>query len=244
MSDNAQELAERQACEPVTKDRAHLKEKRALSFDEQLADLGKLINFEPLIREIDYKILAYCVERRGLSDIEQRIASFPEFKGATRDQYHLITELVHHHGLQLFELDAAGEPVTPERKEGLTENEIDDLVAGFAYETTDVGKLIVEQMDPMVRLRELLDAEPQRQALYESILDYLGQKHSFAEVDVRIAQLAPADLSRCAGDGGVQSSVFVDKLERAGGLFYDGGWQTSEAGASFLAARRASQATA
>lgn len=239
MSDKAQERAEQQAREPVTKDRAHQKAKRVLSFDEQVADLDKFINFEPLIREIDYKILVYCSVRRGLSDIEQHIATFPEFKGATRDQYHLITELVHHYGLQFFELDAAGVPVTPERKEGLTENEIDDLVVGFAYELTDVGKRIVETMDPQVRLSELFDAEPQRQTLYEDILAFLAQKHSFAEVDTYIAQLAPADLAHCAGDGGVQSSVFVDKLERAGGLFYDGGWQTSEAGASFLATRRA-----
>ncbi|WP_270299375.1 hypothetical protein [Eggerthella sinensis] len=39
-----------------------------------------------------------------------------------------------------------------------------------------------------------------------------------------------AGLSREAGDGGVQPSVFVDKLERAGALFYDGGWQATEAG--------------
>ena len=42
-----------------------------------------------------------------------------------------------------------------------------------------------------------------------------------------------------AGVGGMQPSVFVDKLERAGVLFYDGGWQATEAGIEVLDGVRA-----
>lgn len=67
--------------------------------------------------------------------------------GATRDQFALVSELVDHGGLALFELDAAGNVVTEADTEGLTENEIDDLVASFAYETTEVGRAVAERLN-------------------------------------------------------------------------------------------------
>lgn len=230
MSDNA--FAE----EAVNKDIAVKKEHKEMSFDEKVADLMRFVQFEPLIREIDYKVLAYCFERRGLSDIEEYIAGLPEFKSATRDQYSLVTELTRHHGLTFFELDEAGNQVTDEDKAGLTENEVDDLVAGFAYRTTDVGREAVERLDPRRRLAELLEAVPSRRDAYTALLEFVRDKRSFAEIDSFMRSCDVAELSCAAGDGGVQPSVFVDKLERAGAIFYDGGWQATKAALGFLGA--------
>ena len=210
-----------QADESANKDIAEKKAKPDLTFEEKVEQLVRFMQFEPLIRELDYQILVSCAERVGLSELEKRIASWPAFKAATRDQHALITELVNHHGLELFELDEAGKVVREADKAGLTENEVDDLVAGFAYRITAVGK---------ERFRALLDDAPARRDAYLSIVGFLRDKHSFADVDVFLRGQAVAGLSREAGDGGVQPSVFVDKLERAGALFYDGGWQATEAG--------------
>lgn len=228
MSDNA--FAE----EAVNKDVAVKKEHEELSFEEKVADLMRFVQFEPLIREIDYKVLVYCFERRGLSDIEEHIAGMPEFKSATRDQYSLVTELVRHHGLAFFELDAAGNQVTEEDKKGLTENEVDDLVEGFAYRTTDVGREAAARLDPRRRLAELLEAVPRRRDAYAALLAFVRDKRSFAQIDSFMRTCDVAELSRAAGDGGVQPSVYVDKLERAGAIFYDGGWQATEAALEFL----------
>lgn len=223
------------ADEAVNKDLAEVHEAPECSFDEQVANLTRFIHFEPLIREIDYQVLCFCNERKGLSDIEEFIAQLPQFKGATRDQYHLITELVDHYGLEFFELDEAGNPVSEADKAGLTEDEIDDLVVSFAYLTTEVGREVAAQLDPKKRLADLFEAEPRRVETYVALLEFLREKHSFADVDTFMRGCASAELSREAGDGGVQPSVFVDRLERAAGLFYDGGWQTTEAGVAFLA---------
>lgn len=228
MSDNA--FAE----EAVNKDVAVEREHEEMSFEEKVADLMRFVRFEPLIREIDYKVLTYCFERRGLSDIEEHIAGFPEFKSATRDQYSLVTELVRHHGLAFYELDEAGNVVADEDKEGLTENEVDDLVAGFAYRTTDVGREVAARLDPRRRLAELLDAVPSRRDAYLALLEFVRERRSFAELDAFMRACGVAELSRAAGDGGVQPSVFVDKLERAGAVFYDGGWQATEAALEVL----------
>lgn len=221
--------------EAVNRDRAVKNVIKELTFDEKVSDLIRFIQFEPLIRELDYKVLTYCFERRGLSDIEQRIAEYPEFKGATRDQYSLITELVVHHGLEFFELDECGNPVLEADKQGLSEDDVDDLVTGYAYKTTEVGKEVVAKLDPKLRLTELLAAAPQRAETYRAILEFLCEKHSFAEVDSMLRERDASTFSRDAGSGVVQPSVFVDKLERAGGVFYNGGWETSDAGKELLA---------
>ncbi len=231
MSDNA--FAE----EAVNRDVAVKKEQGKMTFDEKVADLMRFVQFEPLIREIDYKVLAYCFERRGLSDIEEHIAGLPEFKSATRDQYSLITELVRHHGLAFYELDVSGCVVTEEDKAGLTENEVDDLVAGFAYRTTDVGREVAARLDPRRRLAELLEAAPRRRDAYLALLEFVREKRSFAEIDSFMRACGVAELSRAAGDGGVQPSVFVDKLERAGAISYDGGWQATDAALEALEGR-------
>ncbi|QOS69659.1 hypothetical protein GS424_007435 [Eggerthella guodeyinii] len=218
------------ADEPANKDIAEKKAEPDLTFEEKVERLVRFMQFEPLIRELDYQILVSCAERVGLSELEERIASWPAFKAATRDQFALITELANHHGLELFELDEAGNPVLEADKAGLTENEVDDLVAGFAYRITAVGKEAAERLDPERRFRALLDDAPARRDAYLSIVGFLRDKHSFADVDAFLRGQAVVGLSREAGDGGVQPSVFVDKLERAGALFYDGGWQATEAG--------------
>lgn len=221
---------------PANRDIAKAKEtaKKELTFDEKVEALDRFIHFEPLIREVDYKTLLFCQTRRTLGEVEQAMAQFPEFKGATRDQFALITELVDHFGLQFFELDAEGRVVTEAQKEGLTENEVDDLVAGFAYETTEVGRAVAERLDPQRRFAQLLADAPQREPLYRALMELLREKRSFAEVDTFVR--SPEGQAACYGAevGGMQPSVFVDKLERAGVLFYDGGWQTSQAGLEIL----------
>jgi hypothetical protein len=221
--------------EAANKDIAAVKVAKRLSFDEKVDDLARFIQREPLIREIDYQVLRYCLERRDLPDIEERIAGYPEFKAAARDQYSLITELVNHYGLKVFELDKAGNPVLEADKTGLSENEIDDLVIGYAYQTTEVGKAVNDKFDPKHRLVELFDIVPQRYDTYIEILEFLCDKHSFAEVDSLLRGRDILFSERAAGDQAIQSSVFVDKLERAGGIFFNDGWQITEAGRELLA---------
>jgi hypothetical protein len=221
--------------EAANKDIAKVKAAKELSFDEKVNNLARFVQREPQIREIDCKVLRYCLERRDLSDIEDRIAGYPEFKTATRDQYSLITELVTHYGLEIFELDKAGNPVLEADKAGLSENEVDDLVLSYAYQTTEVGRVVNDRFDPKRRLVELFDIVPQRYGTYIEILEFLRDKHSFAEVDSLLRGRDILFSEREAGDRAIQPSVFIDKLERAGGIFFNGGWQITEAGKELLA---------
>lgn len=220
--------------EPAVKDRAEVNAKPELDFDERVANLEHFITFEPLIREIDYKILRYCEERRGLHDIEEKVATFPQFRSATRDQYSLITELVRHYGLEFFELDEEGNVVTEADKEGLDEDGVDDLVAGYAYQTTDVGREVASRLAPRKRLEDLFEARPERREAYLAVMRYLVDKHTFAGVDSMLRNEGVSLGVAFTGDP-VQPSVIVDKLERAGIILYDEGWVLSAEGREALA---------
>lgn len=117
-----------------------------LTFEEKLAALNRTVMRHPLNREILYKTLAFCETERPLREAEDFIAALPQFNLATQNQYYLLTSLVKAHGLELVERDEAGEPVTAVQKEGLTEDEVDDLVAAISFKTTEAGAYFVEYL--------------------------------------------------------------------------------------------------
>ena len=66
----------------------------ATTFDERCELLEDALTRQSLHREVLYKTLALCQERRELSAVEAAMAAFPEFAEATQSQYHLISVLV------------------------------------------------------------------------------------------------------------------------------------------------------
>lgn len=205
-------------------------------FEERLADLERAVTRHPLHREILYRTLAFCEQRRELTAIEGEIASYPEFRRATQDQYHLVEMLEHTGGLTRTPLDAEGADVTPERLEGLSEDEADDLVATYAFQTTDVGCALVEQHTPRARLIELMGLVPERADTYAELMSYIEEKpRTYADI-CSLLKGRPA-LIRLADDGEpqeMQPSVFLDKLEQAGGVEWNDGWVLTDEGRQFL----------
>jgi hypothetical protein len=227
----ATKLAE-EALASETKDEAAPIE---LSFDEYVEQVRDTLRRNPLNREILYRILKYCErERRQLPDLEERIASYPEFKQATQPPYFLIMWLVEAGGLAMFEIDAEGAVVTDERKEGLDENEIDDLVEGWAFETNEVGRAIVREFDPQHRLINLLNIVPERYKTFVEVLSFLENRRPFADVDSLLRGRDILSFGLAPGDRPMQPSVFIDKLEAAGGIFWNDGWQITTEGKELL----------
>ncbi len=116
-----------------------------LTFEEKLAALNTCVMRHPLNREILYKALAFCGQERLLNEAEDYIASLPQFELATQNQYYMLMSLVRAHGLEFIERDDDGNIVTAAMKEGLTEDEADDLVATWSFKTTEVGDAFVDR---------------------------------------------------------------------------------------------------
>ncbi|MBR2835888.1 MAG: hypothetical protein IKE43_09325 [Coriobacteriales bacterium] len=212
-------------------------------FARQVARLTESVTKQSLHREIFYKTLVFCQESHLLREIEDKIATFAEFKHAAASQYHFIKVLEEAGGLERFELDQEGEVITPEQKEGLTEDEIDDLVYDYAFMTTNAGTAVVEQHTPRARIIELLGLVPERKDAYIELMDFVSDEpRTYNE----ISQLFQGRdvLYRLDADGEpqkMQPSVFVDKLEAAGGIEYRDGWVLTEEGRDFLEELRGSK---
>jgi hypothetical protein len=199
-------------------------------FGERVAFLKKVVTRSPLQREIKYKTLKFCCSRHILPEVEDFITSCPEFASAEQSPFFLLRFLLEGGGLDVLELDEEGNVVTDERKEGLTEDEIDDLVVQFAYETNEVGRELVELMSPKQRLLELLETTPEYYDTFVEVLDFLTAKRSFADVDTLLRGRDVLMAGRVPNDRPAQPSVFVDKLEKTGGIYWEQGWITTEEG--------------
>ncbi len=189
---------------------------------------------QPLDREILYKTLGFCRERRALTDIEEEIASYPEFQYATQNQYRLISFLADAGGLDLFELDDGGEIVTDERKAGLSEDEIDDLVASYAYLTTAAGEAAHEQLAPRKRMLELLDTTPEHAGTITAILEFCTSSRTYEEIEDLLAGSSTVSSGTSPEEAAVHPSYFVSNLERVGAVVWNDGWLLSDEGRVIL----------
>lgn len=203
------------------------------------ADVQQLIEEavcrEPLQRELKFAILSFCRQRRELADIEAYVADLPQFAHAAQNQYHMIHVLERAGGLRRIELDAAGAQVTLERTEGLSVDEVDDLVVQTLFETTEAGIAFVGDHAPAARFARLLAAEPYRSAAFLDVLRFCNeQPRSYGELTnllfSKVVALSPSDgLGRR-----IQPSVFLDRLERCGFIEWDDGWRTTKEGGAYV----------
>lgn len=207
-----------------------------LTFQERFDKVSSAVLKQPLHREILYRTLLFCKQQRDLPDVEAEIATYPEFAHAAQNQYRLITFLVDAGGLERRELDEDGTVVTPERMDGLTENEIDDLVVSYALITTDAGAAVADALDPKRRMLDLLGLDPVYEDTYAEVLEYCRQPRTVAEIDALLKDRSVLSHGRTAGEIAVKPSFFVDQLERGGGIIWRNGWVLTPEGKEILEA--------
>ncbi|MDR1713721.1 MAG: hypothetical protein LBR39_06170 [Coriobacteriales bacterium] len=203
--------------------------------DHQIQDACDLLYTNPLNRPILYRMLKRCEAAPvRLHELESWIEQRPEFERATQPPYYLIMWLVDARALEEFELDEAGNTVQPEQKQGLSEDEIDDLVADYSYQTSIIGQAVLAEFDPTIRVQVLLEEVPQRRETYLELLEFLRETRSYNDIDELLRGREILMLGRAEGDRPIQPSVFVDKLAAVGGIVWNKGWIISEEGKELL----------
>jgi hypothetical protein len=210
----------------------------ALTFEERFDKVSSAVLKQPLHREILYRTLLFCKQQRDLPDVEAEIATYPEFAHAAQNQYRLITFLVDAGGLDRLELDEDGAAVTPERTEGLTENEIDDLVVSYALITTDAGAAVADALDPKRRIFEIFGLDPAYEDTYVELLEFCEEPRKIADIDALLKDRSVLAFGRTASTQAIKPSFFVDQLERGGGIVWKNGWVISDEGREILAVMR------
>lgn len=206
-----------------------------LTHEEQVAVIVKLMD-NPRFREIYYAILDYCQEQRRLGDVETLVGQQPEFEHCGQNQYRLIINLEDAGALDRIELDEQGTCVTEEMKEGLTEDEIDDLVFDYAFIDTEAGREVRNQMKPEKRMDDLMNMFPKRAQTYCRVLDFCKQPRTFQEINslLKGADVLSTGSANTITNVPLQPSVFIDQLERSGALVWKGSWNVTEGGRRYL----------
>lgn len=205
-------------------------------FGRMVAKVTEAVTRNPLQRELFYKVLSFCQESRPLREIEQMVMALPGFERTSANAYHFIAVMENAGGLERFELDDEGDVVDDARKAGLTEDEIDDLVAEYAFMTTPAGQAVVEQHTPRARIIELLGLVPERRDTYIELMEFLAEEpRTYNEV----TQLLDGrdvlwHLDSKGNPELMQPSVFLDKLHDAAAIEWHQGWQLSEEGHAYL----------
>ena len=205
-------------------------------FGRMVAKVTEAVTRNPLQRELFYKVLLFCQESKPLREIEQMVMALPGFERTSANAYHFIAVMENAGGLERFELDDEGDVVDDARKAGLTEDEIDDLVAEYAFMTTPAGQAVVEQHTPRARIIELLGLVPERRDTYIELMEFLAEEpRTYNEV----TQLLDGrdvlwHLDSKGNPELMQPSVFLDKLHDAAAIERQQGWQLSEEGRAYL----------
>lgn len=207
-----------------------------MTFEEAVAHLTNVVTRTNRFREIHLKTLNFCMNRRGLTETEDHIQTYPEYEYAAQNPYRLICYLIDGGGLRLIELDEDGQDVTADRKLGLTEDEVDDLVCSFALETTPVGEQVAEDLAPKNRIRDLLNFMPVRFDTYVELMNFCNEPRTMTQINELFSGRDLHFLGTMHSDKtiAIQPSALVDKLERAGALVWKGQWKLTPEGQTFL----------
>ena len=208
----------------------------AASFDSRYEDLNRAARRHPLLREIMYKMLELCREETDLEFLEKDVSAFPEYETCRHSVLSIARILVNHHGLTFIERTYEGDQISESDKEGLTEDEVDDLVAYTTYQTTEEGLLYLNQHAPSLRMEQLLSAKPSYKKIYIELLGYIGcDKRSYSDIQNLLRGRRELETFIDGHMQLMQPSVLVDDLEQAGAIVWNDGWRLSEIGSDCLA---------
>ena len=208
--------------------------------EESIARVVECLFNHPRHRELLYKALVHCQTERTEHAAEEFLARQPEAAQALQTPYTLLRNLAAAGGVTVIAHDAQGLALDETRceqlrAEGLDDDALADLVAERRVLTTPAGCAACELLAPEHRTLAAIYKVPERRATFVRLLDFCRTPRKLADINQLLADdpaLAPSQ--RTAGQK-LHACYFIDCLEEAGGLVWDGSWVTTDAGKRALA---------
>ena len=208
--------------------------------EESIARVVECLFNHPRHRELLYKALVHCQTERTEHAAEEFLARQPEAAQALQTPYTLLRNLAAAGGVTVIAHDAQGLALDETRceqlrAEGLDDDALADLVAERRVLTTPAGCAACELLAPAHRTLAAIYKVPERRATFVRLLDFRRTPRKLADINQLLADdpaLAPSQ--RTAGQK-LHACYFIDRLEEAGGLVWDGSWVTTDAGKRALA---------
>ena len=214
---------------------------RDSSFAERRVKAEALLHQNPKIRWTMYHVLERCSDGAAhpLAELEDFVAAQPGFEGTKIAPYFAVKWLEEAFALEELYLDADGKVFTADDVAPLSEDEFDDLVAQFAYRSTDVGEAILEQFAPRTALLDLFEEEGEiHKRIYLKILEFTREPRNFAEID-HLIRPSSAYIDALNENANLSPVYFLDKLAFVGGIVFEGRWKTTREGEKLLEEEKA-----
>ena len=206
--------------------------------EEAEQKVKKLLDVRLNHQEMYRRTMELCRTPMEFSEVERAIEEFPEFELASQSPYRFIVALVNAGGLRRISLDDQGEAVTLADVEGLSEDEIDDKVACYVLETTETGRAAADELAPQRKLRRLLEQFPDRATVYRDLLSHVKSTPCNYEGIEKLFEGRDFSGLRTIGmekHVALKPSVFVNNMEKAGGLVWKNGrWTITKEGEALL----------
>ncbi len=174
--------------------------------DAAVSKILARIKAEPSYRNILHRLLAFCVTPCSAGQMREKLLSFPEMATALHSPEAVAAWMI---------ADGGIEAISPDEEDTL-------------WQTTEAGRKVVEQHGASARLMQLLANEPHYLEIYKQVLAFCQTPRTMGEID-HLLQDNPA-----LENPKVYASYFIDRLEAAGGLEWEGKWRTSEAAKPFI----------
>ncbi len=207
----------------------------AKTFDEQCAEIVHAIYAEAAHREIFLHILSMLREPAEEEALREHVHALPEMAIAMRTPREYLEILKRVGALDCDEaeivpdFEALADVESASENDALIPNasEREAPAANRVWRITEAGRAVSETLAADRRLAQLLDDGPEYRASYRAILHACARPRTRVEID-SILQSRP-ELS----NPGVNTAFYLDRLEQCGGLIWDGGWKSTEAGMAF-----------
>ena len=212
--------------------------KPAATFEEQVDAVVRCVCTQNLLREVLYKLLVHCSQRRDMREAEAFVAQQDEFVYSHIEQtpHALIRMLVDAGGLDQLPLGQDGAVVDRDTLAALPEDEADDLVESYALLTTEAGKAAASLLEPRRRLRARLAERPHRSETYRALLSLCAQApQTLPQIEQFFKDTPGLALDRVTSYHTLSPDYYVDQLEKCGAIVWRGAWCATQAGLEELA---------
>lgn len=197
----------------------------------------KLLRANPAARQILLWALQRCEnEMVELPILEKEILASDAYTKGCPEPFFVAQWLVDARCLDFFNIDREGNVVDASvlAQAGLSNDEIDDIITGYAYRTNEVGRTVAQQFNPTLRMQKLLDTNPEGADILLDALEFLRSPRSLDEVDSFLENTLTSNQAEKMADM-AKPSVLVNALSDTDAVeFAHHGWQTTTEGGGFL----------
>lgn len=208
-------------------------------------EIKRRIAAEPRYERALYRVLSDCREPIAFSDLAERMNSYPELKIHVLDPATLVSWLVDAGAIEVLpregeaedddgaiaeesvdEIEPSDSAEIKELSRGAREEGCDEVLA-----ITDAGLEAWREHEDSDGIARLFASSGALEETFRRVLELCRESRGTKELESALVAEGLLDTSER------QASYFLDKLEQAEGIVWDGGWKTTRKGLSHIGTR-------